>query len=190
MVFNTISPWTVRASRNRRSSSLNFAKALCSSTMTPRRISLSNMGANNCERAAAEMMGQQLGPAVPGADDPGRGLEGMPGLGLAERVELAGVAVRGDDRDAAVDQAPGQRRVGVPVGATVGVQRGDRDDDRRGEDVPQRLRGDRGQAHGLFSWCDSCGPPARLRSTNEVMCARSKAAAWRGSPSWAACRMA
>jgi hypothetical protein len=65
--------------------------------------------------------GQQLGPAVPGADDLGRGFEGMPGLGLAERVELPGVAVRGDDRDPAVDQAPGQRRVGVPVGAAVGV---------------------------------------------------------------------
>src|SRR6185312_6921986 len=48
--------------------------------------------------------GQQLGLPLAG----GRGrLDHLPGLGLAERVELAGVAVGGDDRDPAVDQAPG-----------------------------------------------------------------------------------
>src|SRR6185437_11298472 len=56
--------------------------------------------------------GQQLGLVVGGAR---RRLDHLPGLSLAERVELAGVAVRGDDYDPAVDQAPGQRGVGVPV---------------------------------------------------------------------------
>jgi len=98
--------------------------------------------------------GQQFGLPMAG----GRGrLDRLPGLGLAEGVELAGVAVRGDDRDPAADQAPGQRGVGIPVGVPVRPQRGDRDDDHRGEDLPQGFRDGRGEAHTFWFSCVGVG---------------------------------
>ncbi len=107
---------------------------------------------------------------------PGRRLGHLPGLGRAERVELAGVAVRRDDRDPAVDQAPGQRGVGVPVGVPVGVQRRDGDGDHRGEGLPQVRRGGRGEAHGFWFSCDSgkCCVSGKFRATKDVMWSRSR----------------
>jgi hypothetical protein len=100
--------------------------------------------------------GQDLDARFPtgfaaGAGHLGRGLECLPGLGLAQRIELAGVAVRGDDRDSRVDQARGQRGVGAPVGGSVGLVGRHRDDYGCGKGLAQDVGVGRGEAHPWFS---------------------------------------
>ena len=116
-----------------------------------------------------------------------RGLGGLPGLGGGQRVELAGVAVRRDDGDPGVHDAPDQVRVGAPFGAAVRAHRRHGDDDHRGQRVFQLagrgwIKGHRGLRYRRGQ--GSSG------SRNTSMCALSRVDAASAAPAVAAPRIA